>query len=119
QDFYFTYNLNPLFAEGIDGSGQTIAILVDSDFKTSDVDTYRTTLKLPPTNIVKVPSGTSIVNRGGVTELEALLDTQLAGMAAPKATLQIVISDEEGIIDQPLAFAVNNLPETKVINISY
>ncbi|MEW6735106.1 MAG: S53 family peptidase [Acidobacteriota bacterium] len=119
QDLYLAYNLNPLFADGIDGTGQTIGIVARSDFQMSDVEKFRETFKLPPANVIKIPAGGAIVNRGGIEEAEVLLDTQISGAAAPKATVQVVIAERDGEIDQSLSFFVNNLPDTKVISISF
>ncbi len=119
QDFYVAYNLNPLLAEGINGSGQTIAILGRSDFDLSDTARYRETFNLAPGEIVKIPAGGEIRNLGGGDETEMLLDSQLAGMAAPAARIQVVISDKDSDLDQSLAFAVNNLSDTKLISISF
>lgn len=119
HDFYVAYNLLPLLADGIDGSGQTIAILGRSDFDLSDPAKYREMFALPPGEIVKIPAGSEIKNVGGGDEIEMLLDSQLAGMAAPLARIQVVICDKDSDVDQSLAFAVNNLPDTKVINLSF
>jgi subtilase family serine protease len=119
KDFYTAYNLSPLIAEGLDGAGQTIGIALRSDFDLKDIGKYREIFNLPPAEIVKISAGGDIVNLGGGDEIEALLDSQLAGMAAPRAKLQAVISDKDSDLDQSVAFLVNNLPDTKVINISF
>ncbi len=119
QDLRFVYNLQPLFDQGIDGSGQAIGIVARNDFQTRDVERFRSLFNLPAINLVKIPSGGEIVNRGGVEELEVLLDTQLSSATAPKATVQVVIADKDSEIDQSLAFLVNNMVSTKVISISF
>ncbi len=119
QDFHLAYNFKPLFASGIEGNGQSIGIVARSDFNMSDVDRFRNLFKLPTTAITKIPAGGEIVDRGGIETLEVLLDTQLSGAAAPKAEIKVVIADRNNDIDQSLAFFINNLPDTKVMSISF
>lgn len=119
QDLYVAYNFNPLLNAGFDGRGQSIGIVARSDFDVEDVNKYRAMFNLPSASLVKVPSGGTIVNRGGLEELEVLLDAQLSGAAAPRASVQVVIADQDSDIDQSLAFLVNQLPETKIISISF
>ncbi|HEY9126681.1 MAG TPA: protease pro-enzyme activation domain-containing protein, partial [Acidobacteriaceae bacterium] len=50
-DFATIYNLNPLYKAGIDGTGQTIAIVSESNIHRSDVDQFRSVFGLPPTKL--------------------------------------------------------------------
>ena len=53
-DLATIYNLNPLFAAGVTGAGQTIAVIEDSDlYSTTDWSTFRSTFGL-----TKYTSGT-------------------------------------------------------------
>jgi kumamolisin len=119
KDIHTAYNFTPLFESGIEGNGQSIGIVARSDFNMADVNQFRDQFKLPPTSITKIPAGGQIVDRGGVETLEVLLDTQLSGSAAPKADIKVVIADRDSDIDQSLAFFINNLPDTKVLSISF
>lgn len=119
KDFYVAYNLKPLFADGIDGTGQTVGIVARTDFDMADVDKYRSTFNLPPNMVVKIPAGGPIVDLGNNEKGEVLLDAQLSGMAAPKAKIQVVIADGNHDIDQSLIYFLNNLPDTKIISISF
>lgn len=119
QDLHVAYNFKPLFANGIEGQGQKIGIIARSDFDMSDVNTYRDLFKLPAVNIVKIPAGGEIIDRGGIETLEVLLDTQLSGAAAPKADIQVVIADRDSEIDQSLTYFLNVLPDTKILSISF
>ncbi|MBI4852273.1 MAG: S8/S53 family peptidase [Acidobacteria bacterium] len=119
QDIHVAYNFKPLFSSGIEGNGQSIGIIARSDFNMSDVDLFRNLFKLPTTTITKIPAGGEIIDRGGIETLEVLLDTQLSGAAAPKADIKVVIADRNNDIDQSLAFFLNNLPNTKVLSISF
>ncbi len=94
------YNLNPLFSEGITGTGQVIAILQDSDvFSTKDISTFRSTFGLSKftsgsfTQVHPTPgSGTNNCIDPGATgdDGEATLDVEYASAAAPNATIELV-----------------------------
>lgn len=119
EDLYLAYNISPLLRDGIDGTGQKIGIVARCDFELSDVASFRSTFGLPEGRVTKIAAGGPTANYGGVEETEVLLNAQLSGMVAPKAEVQVVIAEAGGEIDQSLAYFVNNLPETKVINISF
>lgn len=119
QDLYIAYNFKPIFANGIEGNGQTIGIIARSDFNMSDVEDFRNLFKLPTNNVVKVPAGGQIIDRGGIETLEVLLDTQVSSATAPKATVQVAIADKDNDVDQSLAYFLDKLPDTKVLSISF
>jgi subtilase family serine protease len=119
QDLDVAYNIKPLMASGIDGSGQNIGIVGRTDFDVADVDQYRSTFKLPPTNLVKIPAGAGITDRGDGEKVEILLDTEVSGGLAPMAMVQAVIADGSHDVDQSLAFIINEMPDTKVISMSF
>ncbi len=50
QDFYTIYNETPLLtaASPVNGMGQTIALLEESDIHTADVTAFRTMFKVTP-----------------------------------------------------------------------
>jgi subtilase family serine protease len=94
-DFAIIYNLTPLYSENLDGSGQTIAIVSESDIQLSDVQTFREMFSLPPND----PMVTKVNGQDpGQTNAwgEATLDTEWAGAVAPGATLNLVVSDSAG-----------------------
>ncbi|WP_164931852.1 S53 family peptidase [Dyella sp. M7H15-1] len=91
-DLATIYNLNPLFTAGVNGSGQTIALIEDTNvYSTSDITTFRSTFGLPTANFSQVHPE-SCTNPGDVTgnDGEAELDVEYAGAAAPGATLELV-----------------------------
>jgi subtilase family serine protease len=86
------YNLNPLFSAGINGAGETIALIEDTNvYSTSDITTFRSTFGLPTANFSQVHPE-SCTNPGDVVgnDGEAELDVEYAGAAAPGATLVLV-----------------------------
>ena len=96
QDFYTIYNERPLLtaATPINGSGQTIALLEETDIVPNDVTVFRTTFGVTPaTPALTIAHGSPSVacTAPGITdgdeEGEAVLDTEWAGAVAPSATL--------------------------------
>jgi subtilase family serine protease len=117
QDFYKVYNASALFNDGIDGTGQTIGIVADSDFDVKDVNSFRSTFKLPQLDIEKIALGPIRVS--GARD-EALLDIEIASAVAPMAKVQVAIVDQNVTdFNDAIRYFVNNSPQTKVINISF
>jgi subtilase family serine protease len=99
-DLATIYNLNPLFAAGTAGQGQTIAVLEDSDlYSTADWDTFRSTFGLSQytsgtlTTVHPAPaSGANNCVAPGVVagdDGEAILDAEWSSAAAPAATIMV------------------------------
>jgi uncharacterized membrane protein len=91
-DFATIYNLTPLYGSGIDGTGQTIAIVGRSNIRVSDVRSFRSSFGLPAKDPVIVLNGPDPGPLGGGEETEADLDVQWSGAVAPKATVKFVVS---------------------------
>jgi hypothetical protein len=90
-DFAKIYNIPAT----LDGTGQTIAIVGDSNINPQDVTDFRTLFGLPanpPTIIVNGPDPGISGPTGD--EGEAALDVQISGMVAPKATIDFVVSED-------------------------
>jgi subtilase family serine protease len=98
-DLETIYNLNPLFAAGISGQGQTIVLIEDSNvFSTADYTTFRSTFGLSSfagtlTQVHPAPrtGANNCTNPGAVTgnDGEATLDVEWASAAAPSATVEL------------------------------
>jgi Pro-kumamolisin, activation domain len=90
NDFAKIYNVQTLWDNGIDGTGQTIAIVGDSPINLTDVAQFRSNFGLPA-NVPNV-----ITPNGAVTdktdEIEAALDTEWSGGVAKGATVDLVIA---------------------------
>jgi subtilase family serine protease len=99
-DLATIYNMNSVFSSGITGSGQTIAVVEDSDmYNSADWTTFRKTFGLstayPNGTLTTVhPAGTGSKNctDPGVNsdDIEAELDAEWASAAAPNAAIQVV-----------------------------
>jgi sugar lactone lactonase YvrE len=103
-DFAVQYDLNPLYAAGIDGTGQTIAIINDSNIDLSLVNAYRSLFGLPvnPPQVIidgNDPGIDGVNNPDGPNYAsgEAYLDVELAGAVAPKAQIDLVIAGDTAL----------------------
>ena len=98
-DFAVQYDLNPLYSGGTDGTGQTIAVVNDSNVDLSIVSSFRSLFGLsvnPPQVIVdgNDPGIDGMNNPDGPNydSGEAYLDVEWAGAVAPKANIDLVIA---------------------------
>jgi subtilase family serine protease len=105
-DFAAQYDLNPLYAASpaINGTGQTIAIINDSNINLSLVNNFRTLFGLPantPTVILdgNDPGVDGINNPDGPNgdSIEAYLDVEWSGAVAPNATIDLVIGADTAL----------------------
>ena len=122
-DFAVIYNSKPLIAANTDGTGQTIAIVGETQINPQDVVDFRTMFGLP-NNF----SASNIVLNGmdpGITsqdeESESDLDVQWAGGTAPGAMVKFVVSASTpastGIDLSALYIVEHNLAD--VMSVSY
>jgi hypothetical protein len=89
-DFAKIYNVAPLWSEGVNGSGQSIAIVSRSDISPADVDNFRASFGLPAKNLNIIYDGP---NPGKtVDESEADLDVEWSGAIASNATIDLVVA---------------------------
>ncbi len=91
SDYGVIYNINPLYAAGINGTGSTIAIVARSNIKASDIASFRSIFGLPknPPTIILNGKDPGLVSGD---ETEALLDTSWSGAVAPNAAIKLVVS---------------------------
>lgn len=132
-DFATIYNLTPLWSEGVNGTGQTIAIAGTSDIDLSDVSTFRSTFGLPtgstPTEIdtnglATECTSTSSTAICGIDDLiENSIDVEWSGAVAPDAQIDLVVTGQNsaGTVDSiydSAQYVVSNLT-AKILNVSY
>jgi subtilase family serine protease len=89
-DFGKIYNVQSLWNSGIDGTGQRIAIVGESDINIQDVRDFRNAFGLPakdPNIIYDGPNPGLMPDEG-----EADIDVEWSGAIAPKATIDFVVS---------------------------
>ena len=88
DDLAVLYDIAPLYGAGIDGSGQTIAVVGTSSIDLDDIRAYRNMFHLPAMDpqIVLVPNQPAI-GKTTAGQREASLDLEIAGAVARKAQL--------------------------------
>ena len=131
-DLATIYDFNPLFAKGITGTGQTVAVIEDTElYRASDWTTFRsvfglsqyTTGSLTSVN-PQPPSGPANCTSPGVTgdDAEAILDTEWATSAAPGAAIVNASCANTGVASG-LFLAAQNLVNASsppsILSISY
>lgn len=89
-DFATIYDVLPLWKAGIDGSGQTIAIVGETNINVSDVNSFRSLFGLPanPPKVILNGPDPGVIG----DEPEALLDVTWSGAVAKNATIDLVVS---------------------------
>ncbi len=118
-DFATLYNIKPLWDAGLDGTGQTIAIVSDSAINPLDIDQFRSVFGLPAKKLNIIYDG---LNPGiGNDETEADLDVEWAGGVAKGATIDLVVAANTNTtagIDLAAQYIIdNNL--APLMNVSY
>ena len=126
-DLATIYNLNPLFAAGISGQGQTIVVIEDTNvYSTADWTTFRTKFGLSgytQGNFIQVHPGSNCSNPGvNGDDGEAILDAEWASAAAPNATIELASCADTrttfgGLI--ALQNIINSSNPPKIVSISY
>ena len=89
-DFYTEYDLNPLYSANVTGSGATIGVIDVSNIDLSLVNAYRSVFGLKANSVEVVLDGGDPGSSG--SDAESYLDVELAGAAAPGATVDLYLS---------------------------
>ncbi len=89
-DFAKIYNVQPLYDAGINGTGQTIAIVGRSNIEVQNVRDFRNVLGLPANDPEIIVNGD---DPGETSDMEeAMLDVTWSGAVAPMAQIKFVVS---------------------------
>lgn len=114
------FNSTPLLKSGVDGTGQTIAVLGRTNITLSDVQQFRSMFGLKKND----PTFTVIGNDPGLNadDIEAYLDVEWAGGMAPGASVNFIVGGTDyettgGISNAGLYAVDNNLAD--IITLSY
>jgi|HubBroStandDraft_1064217.scaffolds.fasta_scaffold02425_4 subtilase family serine protease len=133
NDFATIYNVLPLWNAGITGTGQTIAIVSDSDVNPADFTAFRSLFGLPAGTLNRIYGPGSNSSTPGVLtcasptdgdECEADIDMEWSGAVAPGATIDLVISEDTDVAagtDLSAQYVIdgNVSPKPTVIGYSY
>ncbi|HET9793700.1 MAG TPA: S53 family peptidase [Thermoanaerobaculia bacterium] len=98
-DFARIYDLEPLYAQGIDGTGQKIAIVGRVQIDVADVRNFRSRFGLPVRDPLVLVNGPDPGFWDKGEEQEADLDVQWAGGVAPGAQVTLVVSQSTDATD--------------------
>ncbi len=127
QDFYTIYNENPLFSATVpvNGGGETLAVVEDSDVNPADIVSFRSQFGLPayPPTPNNTQGGVGFINGihdycedPGIqiegNESEADIDVEWIGVAAPAAIIAFVSCADTSTtfgVDLAAMYVVNNL----------
>lgn len=114
-DFAIIYDINNLYSSGIDGTGQKIAVMGQTDIVLSDITTFRSVSGLPPNNPTVIVNGTDPGTSSADID-EASLDLEWSGAVAKNATIIYVNSTD--VFNYSLTYAIDQ-DVAPVISISY
>ncbi len=96
DDFATIYDVAALYQAGIDGTGQHIAILGQSDINLADIRAFRRQFNLPPNDPQVILTGLDPgINPAGLVEAD--FDLEWSGAVARNATLIYVNSINAGL----------------------
>jgi subtilase family serine protease len=117
DDVATIYDFKTLYNSGLNGTGQTIAVMGQTDILLSDISTFRQNANLPPNQptVILVPgSGDPGISSDDLPEAD--LDLEWSGAMAPNANI-IYVNSGNGAFDS-LQYAIGrNL--APVVSISY
>jgi subtilase family serine protease len=120
EDFATQYDLNSLYQAGINGTGETIGIINESNIDLSLVSAYQQMFGLASNPTQVVIDGDDPGTLNGV-DVEAYLDVEVSGAVAPGATVNLYISNGSDFQD-PLALAAIRAVEdnqASVLSVSF
>jgi pseudomonalisin len=120
QDWDVIYDVNPLFRQGLDGTGQSIAVLGRVDVALSDVRAFRSKTGLPANDPLMIVNGPDPGFPNCSDEAESALDVEWAGAIAKNATVKFVTSKSGATdgINLSAQYAVNN-NVAPIVTLSY
>ena len=106
DDLATIYDITPLYAAGIDGTGQKVVVPGESDVDITDIEAFRQKFNLPPNDPQLVKYGSDPGTNGSL--IEADLDLEWIGAVARNATViyvysQSVYTAAQYAVDQNLA----------------
>jgi uncharacterized protein (TIGR03437 family) len=113
DDIAAIYNLSPLYAAGFDGTGQTVAVIGQTNVNLADIRSFRQKFNLPPNDPKIMLFGPDPGTTGD--EPEADLDLEWSGAVARNARIVYVNSTD---VVSSLFYAIDN-NIAPVISMSY
>ena len=115
-DFATIYNVLPLWNTGIDGRGETIAIIQESNINVSDVHNFRALFNLPVNDPEVVLDGPDPGIDPDI-EPEAVIDVTWSGAVAKGATIKMIVSSSTNTTEG-IALSAQYLADHNIASIS-
>jgi hypothetical protein len=109
------YDMKPLYGMGVDGKGVRIAVVGAAVPSLADYRAYRGRFGLPANDFQTVVVPGSIAGNTEADTIEAALDLEIAGAAAPGAAI-VYVQDED--VSMAVAYAIDHRL-ADVLSISY
>ena len=114
SDLQTAYNMKPLYAQGLDGSGETVVIVDAYGSATieQDAELFSQVYHLPditPSNLQIPKAGGLVNNPHGVARnwaIETTLDVEWVHALAPKANIALVLATDHSSLDEAINYAV-------------
>ncbi|MDH5339735.1 MAG: S53 family peptidase, partial [Rubrivivax sp.] len=112
------------FPTGLDGSGECIGIIeLGGGYRPSDLSAYFSSLGLaaPKVKVVHVDHGRNHPTNASSADGEVMLDIEVAGAIAPKATLAVYFAPntDQGFLDAITTAVHDDVHKPSVISISW
>lgn len=112
------------FPTGLDGSGQCIAIIeLGGGYRPADLKTYFAGLGLatPKVKTIRVDGGGNHPTTADSADGEVMLDIEVAGAVAPKATIAVYFAPntDQGFLDAVTTAVHDSVNKPSVISISW
>ena len=119
-DLYAIYDINPLYAAGIDGTGQKLAIVGQTCLgtpctNTSDIAAFRSKFNLPAINLMQILATRTSPGLSTGDQMEADLDLEWSGAVARNAQIVYVYSTD---VMTSVQYAIDN-SVAPVVSMSY
>jgi subtilase family serine protease len=119
EDFATQYDLTPLYQAGVNGTGQTIGIINESNIDISLVNAYQQLFGLSSNPTQVVIDGNDPGTNGA--DVEAYLDVEVSGAVAPNATVNLYISNGSDFEDPVALSAIRAIEDNQasVLSVSF
>ena len=119
-DWDTIYDVSPLYSQGIDGTGVSIAVLGRVDIAMSDIEAFRTEMNLPANDPRIIVNGPDPGSSDSGDQAESALDVEWAGAIAKSSTIKFITSKSGASdgISLSAQYAVNN-NVAPIISLSY
>jgi Pro-kumamolisin, activation domain/Bacterial Ig-like domain (group 3) len=121
-DFATIYDLNGLYKSGLNGKGQTIAIVAEADITPSDISSFQSIFGLPPNlpNVIDngIDPGVDLLLGYGE---EATIDAEWSSAIAPGAAIDLVVSEPTETTDGATLSALYIVDHdlAQIVSVSY